>query len=68
MIDAGGAHDLRRGRDRDRAAIARHEVHALSVDDGTEATGWPVDVSKRARAACTFDAVSRRTSAARCRW
>jgi hypothetical protein len=26
-------------------SIARHEVHALSVDDGTERTGWPVDVS-----------------------
>ena len=28
------------------AAIQRHEVHALSVDDGTERTGWPVDVSR----------------------
>ncbi len=28
------------------AAIERHEVHALSVDDGTERAGWPVDVSK----------------------
>ena len=27
------------------ATISRHEVHALSVDDGTEKTGWPVDVS-----------------------
>ena len=26
-------------------SIARHEVHALSVDDGTEKSGWPVDVS-----------------------
>jgi len=25
-------------------SIARHEVHALSVDDGTERPGWPVDV------------------------
>ena len=25
--------------------IARHEVHALSVDDGSEKAGWPVDVS-----------------------
>jgi hypothetical protein len=25
--------------------IQRHEVHALSVDDGSEKTGWPVDVS-----------------------
>jgi hypothetical protein len=28
------------------AAIERHEVHALSVDDGSERAGWPVDVSK----------------------
>jgi len=27
------------------ATISRHEVHALSLDDGTEKTGWPVDVS-----------------------
>ena len=27
------------------ATISRHEVHALSVDDGTEKAGWPVDVS-----------------------
>jgi outer membrane protein assembly factor BamB len=26
--------------------IERHEVHALSVDDGTEVAGWPVDVTK----------------------
>ncbi|HEY3595773.1 MAG TPA: hypothetical protein VGL13_17930, partial [Polyangiaceae bacterium] len=25
--------------------IDRHEVHALSVDDGTEKPGWPIDVS-----------------------
>jgi len=27
------------------STITRHEVHALSVDDGSEKTGWPVDVS-----------------------
>jgi hypothetical protein len=27
-------------------AIASHQVHALSVEDGTERTGWPVDVTK----------------------
>ena len=27
------------------STIARHEVHALSVDDGSEKSGWPVDVS-----------------------
>jgi outer membrane protein assembly factor BamB len=25
--------------------IAKHEIHALSTDDGTERAGWPVDVS-----------------------
>jgi hypothetical protein len=28
------------------ATIARHEVHALSLDDGKERAGWPVNVSK----------------------
>jgi hypothetical protein len=28
-------------------SIASHQVHALSVDDGTEKTGWPVDVSTK---------------------
>jgi len=27
------------------STISRHEVHALSIDDGTEKAGWPVDVS-----------------------
>jgi hypothetical protein len=27
-------------------AIMRHEVHALSLDDGKERAGWPVDVTK----------------------
>lgn len=35
-------------------SIARHEVHALSVDDGTERTGWPVDVSKVTSGALAF--------------
>jgi hypothetical protein len=26
-------------------AIARHEVHAINIDDGTERPGWPVDVT-----------------------
>ncbi|HXJ18936.1 MAG TPA: hypothetical protein VMT03_01790 [Polyangia bacterium] len=26
-------------------SISRHEVHALSVDDGSEKSGWPVDAS-----------------------
>jgi outer membrane protein assembly factor BamB len=27
-------------------AIDRHEIHALSADDGSERPGWPVDVGK----------------------
>jgi hypothetical protein len=29
----------------DASAIMSHQVHALSVDDGKERAGWPVDVS-----------------------
>ncbi len=57
------------------AAIQRHEVHALSVDDGTERAGWPVDVSRAAAPGAAADRVARcrscrrpRTSAAPCRW
>lgn len=28
------------------SSIARHEVHALAIDDGSSRSGWPVDVSK----------------------
>jgi hypothetical protein len=35
-------------------SIARHEVHALAVDDGTERTGWPVDVSKLSAGSLKF--------------
>ena len=28
------------------SSIMNHQIHALSVDDGTERSGWPVDVSK----------------------
>jgi hypothetical protein len=34
--------------------IDRHEVHALSVDDGSERKGWPVDVSKLSAGALPF--------------
>jgi hypothetical protein len=37
-------------------AIARHEVHAFNVDDGTERTGWPVDVTQLSDGATTFTA------------
>lgn len=37
-------------------SIARHEVHALSVDDGTDTItgGWPVDVSKLTAGSLAF--------------
>src|SRR6185369_10011476 len=35
-------------------SIARHEVHALSVDDGSERAGWPVDVSTMSAGGVTF--------------
>jgi len=35
-------------------SIESHEVHALSVDDGTERPGWPVDVSTMTANGVTF--------------
>jgi hypothetical protein len=35
--------------------VMRHEVHALSVDDGTERTGWPVDLSGMKSGGTTFN-------------
>ena len=37
------------------SAIARHEVHALSLDDGSEREGWPIDVSKIKAGSVTFN-------------
>ena len=48
VIDAGARTIYVAGAIGPGAAIARHEVHALSVDDGTERAGWPVDVSTMA--------------------
>jgi hypothetical protein len=36
------------------SSIERHEVHALKIDDGTEQSGWPVDVSKIANLSIPF--------------
>lgn len=36
------------------ATIERHEVHALSIDDGTERDGFPVDVTGMQSGAQTF--------------
>jgi hypothetical protein len=35
--------------------VMRHEVHALSVDDGTEKTGWPVNLSGMQSGGQTFN-------------
>jgi hypothetical protein len=45
VIDAGARTIYVSGAIGTGAAIVRHEVHALSVDDGMERAGWPVDVS-----------------------
>jgi hypothetical protein len=40
------------------SSIMTHQVHALSVDDGSERTGgWPVDVSKVTSGSVTFSPV-----------
>jgi hypothetical protein len=36
--------------------ITAHQIHALSVDDGTERTGWPIDVSTIQAGSSTFSA------------
>ena len=36
--------------------ITAHQVHALSVDDGSERSGWPVDVSTIPATGATFSA------------
>jgi hypothetical protein len=45
VIDAGARTIYVAGAVGSGAKIERHEVHALSVDDGSERAGWPVDVS-----------------------
>jgi hypothetical protein len=36
------------------ASITRHEVHALSIDDGSVKAGWPVNVSTATSGTLTF--------------
>jgi hypothetical protein len=36
-------------------SIERHEVHALSVENGTEKTGWPVDMAMMKSGSVTFN-------------
>ena len=38
-------------------SITSHEVHALSVDDGTEKSGWPINNSTATSGSITFDTV-----------
>jgi hypothetical protein len=45
VIDAASRTIFVAGAIGDATGIMRHEVHALGVDDGTEKTGWPVNVS-----------------------
>ncbi len=37
--------------------IQTHQIHALSIDDGSEKTGYPVDVSKLSSGSTAFDPV-----------
>jgi hypothetical protein len=39
-------------------SILRHEVHALSVDDGTPRSGWPVNVSNVTAGTLAFSAAT----------
>jgi hypothetical protein len=38
------------------STITAHQIHALSVDDGSERTGWPIDVSTFSSGGVTFAA------------
>jgi hypothetical protein len=38
------------------STITAHQIHALSVDDGSERTGWPIDVSTFSSGGVTFTA------------
>ncbi len=38
------------------STITAHQIHALSVDDGSERTGWPIDVSTFTSGGATFTA------------
>ena len=38
-------------------SIMSHQVHALSTTDGTEVSGWPVDVSNATSGSIIFDTV-----------
>ena len=38
------------------STITAHQVHALSVDDGSERSGWPIDVSTIKAGSTTFTA------------
>jgi hypothetical protein len=38
-------------------SIMSHQVHALSTTDGTEVSGWPVDVSSSTSGSIVFDTV-----------
>jgi hypothetical protein len=40
----------------DTSGITAHQIHALSVDDGSERAGWPVDVSSISSGGVTFTA------------
>jgi hypothetical protein len=39
-------------------SILRHEVHALSVDDGSERSGWPVNVSAATAGSVAFGPIT----------
>jgi hypothetical protein len=38
------------------STITAHQIHALSVDDGSERSGWPIDVSTIKAGSTTFSA------------
>jgi hypothetical protein len=56
VIDAGARTIYVAGAIGNANTITAHQIHALSVDDGSERSGWPVDVSTIPVTGATFSA------------
>lgn len=56
VIDAAARTIYVAGATGNTTTITAHQVHALSVDDGSERTGWPIDVSTIKAGSVSFTA------------
>ena len=56
VIDAAARTIYVAGAIGNTSTITAHQIHALSVDDGSERSGWPIDVSTIPATGATFSA------------